>query len=100
MENDVTNAKIYADIAVDADKYNAKALTNKGNCYFVCQNYDKAKEFYKNALAVDPLSIEPIYNLGLLCKKLEFYNESLQWFEKVHSIIRNDAETIFQISDV
>lgn len=34
LEGDIRNAEKYADIAVTTDRYNAKAHTNRGNCYF------------------------------------------------------------------
>lgn len=35
LEGDYKNSEYYADIAIDHDRYNSKAQTNKGNCYFV-----------------------------------------------------------------
>ena len=34
LENDIENAEKYADIALQYDRFNVKALVNKGNCYF------------------------------------------------------------------
>jgi intraflagellar transport protein 88 len=35
LEAEHVNAEKYADIAVKADRYNARALVNKGNCCLV-----------------------------------------------------------------
>ena len=34
LEGKMDQADKYADLAVRHDRYNAKALVNKGNCYF------------------------------------------------------------------
>lgn len=57
-----------ADLAVSADGYNPSALVNKGNCVFVTQDYERATDFYNQALSVDAACPEALYNLGL-CQK-------------------------------
>lgn len=47
-----------------ADRYNPAALINKGNTLFVKQDYDKAAEFFKEALRNDSSCTEALYNLG------------------------------------
>ena len=47
------------------------------------------------AIGVEADCIEAIYNLGLVYKRLNFYNESLQAFEKLHTIIPNSYEVIY-----
>lgn len=54
----------YADLAVSSDRYNPAALTNKGNTVFANGDYEKAAEFYKEALRNDSLCTEALYNLG------------------------------------
>lgn len=34
LESDYKNAEKYAEVAISSDKYNSKAQTNMGNCYF------------------------------------------------------------------
>jgi intraflagellar transport protein 88 len=34
LESDYKNSEKYADMALDYDRFNAKALVNKGNCLF------------------------------------------------------------------
>ena len=55
---------------------------NKGNCLYNADDYDRAKEFFLEAIGVEADCIEAIYNLGLVYKRLNYYNESLQAFEK------------------
>lgn len=44
IEGKYQEAEKYADIAVDYDRYNAKALVNRGNCLFVRNEFLRAKE--------------------------------------------------------
>lgn len=77
LENDFKNAESFADLAINHDRYNSKALVNKGNCLFINEDYDRAKEFFLEAIGVEADCIEAIYNLGLVYKRLGYYNESL-----------------------
>eukprot|EP00742_Colponemidia_sp_Colp-10_P004661 GILJ01004972.1.p1 GENE.GILJ01004972.1~~GILJ01004972.1.p1 ORF type:complete len:820 (-),score=178.34 GILJ01004972.1:195-2654(-) len=98
LENDLKNAEKYADIAVRNDRYNAKALVNKGNCLFARDELERAKELYLEAIGVEADCIEAIFNLGLVNKKLSLFNESLQAFEKLQSIVPNNSEVMYQIA--
>ena len=77
LENDFKAAESFADLAIQHDRYNSKALVNKGNCLFIGEDYDRAKEFFLEAIGVEADCIEAIYNLGLVYKRLGYYNESL-----------------------
>ena len=100
LENDFKNAESFADLAIQHDSYNSKALVNKGNTLFVNEDFDRAKEFFLEAIGVEADCIEAIYNLGLVYKRLGYYNESLQAFEKLHTIIPNSYEVLYQIAHV
>ncbi|KAF3843514.1 hypothetical protein F7725_002363 [Dissostichus mawsoni] len=63
-EKDYDQADRYADLAMTADRYNPAALINKGNTVFVKQDYEKAAEFYKEALRNDSSCTEALYNLA------------------------------------
>ena len=64
QEKDYDHADRYADLAMNADRYNPAALVNKGNTVCVKQDYEKAAEFYKEALRNDSSCTEALYNLG------------------------------------
>lgn len=64
QEKDYDQADRYADLAMTADRYNPAALNNKGNTVFSRQDYEKAAEFYKEALRNDSSCTEALYNLG------------------------------------
>ena len=44
LENDSKNAEKYAEVAINYDRYNAKALVNRGNCLFMRNEFLRAKE--------------------------------------------------------
>jgi tetratricopeptide (TPR) repeat protein len=78
LENDYKNAEKYVDIAVNYDRYNAKALVNKGNCLYIRNDFMKAKENYLEAIGVEADCVEALYNLGYVNKKLNLFLEALQ----------------------
>ncbi|XP_072261207.1 intraflagellar transport protein 88 homolog [Pyxicephalus adspersus] len=100
LENEPTQADLYSDLAVAADRYNPLALTNKGNAVFINKDYDKAAEYYKEALRNDSSCTEALYNLGLTYKKLNRLEESLDCFLKLHAILRNSAQVLSQIASL
>lgn len=64
QENELTQAGLYADLAINSDRYNPSALTNKGNNVFANGDYEKAAEFYKEALRNDSSCTEALFNIG------------------------------------
>ena len=66
LEQDYVNALKYAQVAIEMDRYNAKALTNKGNVFYYQGNLEEAKKHYLEAVSIDALCIEALYNLGNL----------------------------------
>ncbi|PNI94710.1 IFT88 isoform 4, partial [Pan troglodytes] len=100
MGKDFAQASSYADIAVNSDRYNPAALTNKGNTVFANGDYEKAAEFYKEALRNDSSCTEALYNIGLTYEKLNRLDEALDCFLKLHAILRNSAEVLYQIANM
>ncbi|XP_071337682.1 intraflagellar transport protein 88 homolog isoform X2 [Trachinotus anak] len=98
LEKDYDQADRYADLAMNADRYNPAALINKGNTVFFKQDYEKAAEFYKEALRNDSSCTEALYNLGLTYKKLNRLGEALDGFLKLHAILRNSAQVMYQLA--
>ena len=78
LENNYAEAERYVDIALNSDRYNARALVNKGNCLFMKNDFRKAKELYLEAIGVEADCIEALYNLGFVNKKLNLFIEALQ----------------------
>lgn len=50
---DFKSAESYADMAIRHNRYNAKALVNKGNCLFMSKEYERAKEIFLEAIGVE-----------------------------------------------
>jgi intraflagellar transport protein 88 len=100
LEADHANAEKYADIAVKADRYNARALVNKGNCMFMSDEFERAKEVYLEAIGVSADCLEAIYNLGLVNMHIGRYQEALLAFDKLYSITKVNCEVMWQLGDI
>ncbi|CAM9116263.1 unnamed protein product [Hapterophycus canaliculatus] len=94
------SADSYADMAIRHSRYNAKALVNKGNCLFMSKEYERSKEIFLEAIGVEVDCVEAIYNLGLVNIHLGLPGDSLQAFEKLHTIIPNNTEVIYHIANL
>mmetsp|Transcript_390 Transcript_390/g.998 ORF Transcript_390/g.998 Transcript_390/m.998 type:complete len:533 (+) Transcript_390:3-1601(+) len=131
LEGDYKNADHYGTLSIKADKgdrYNAKALVNKGNCEMqkgkvledkehfdeARDQYENAKELYMEGIGVEADCVEAIFNLGL-CKRtmarleqrlgnMEEYKKqlraALQAFEKLYSILPESPECNYNIATI
>ena len=99
-EGDYDNAEKYADMSVESNRYDARALVNKGNCMLQRGDMEGAKDSYLEAVGVEADCVDAIYNLGLVNKRLEQYQDALVNFRKVLAIIPNDPEATWQLADV
>lgn len=98
LEGDIDTAERYADLAYAHDRYNAKALVNKGNCLTTNNDAETAKQFYLEAIGVEADCVEAMYNLGLVNMQLKNYKEALLAFQKLHQIVPNNGEVIYQMA--
>ncbi|KAM9263259.1 LOW QUALITY PROTEIN: intraflagellar transport protein 88 homolog [Cariama cristata] len=98
LENELAQATKYADLG-NSDRYNPAALTNR-NTVLQMGDYEKAAEFFKEALRNDSSCTEALHNLGLTYKKLNRTNEALDCFLKLHAILQNSAEVFYQIANI
>ena len=127
-DNDGKCADNYGTKAIKQDRYNAKALVNKGNCEMykakVAEDknhldqarelYNNAKELYMEGIGVEADCIEAIFNLGLCCRflaRLEYMHghvdnykqhikAALQAFEKLNSILSDAPECTWNIASI
>ena len=99
LENDFKNAEKYADVAINYDRFNPKALVNRGNCLLVKNEFLRAKEQFLEAIGVEADCIEALYNLAFVNKKLNMFNEALQALEKLQTIITT-PEVIYQMASI
>jgi len=100
MENDIKNAEKYAEIALEYDRYNAKALVNKGNCLFMRNEFLRSKDSYLEAIGVEADCIEALYNLAFVNKKINMFMEALQALDKLQTIVSSSPEVIYQIASI
>lgn len=100
LEADLAQADKYAEVAMTADRYNPAALVNKGNVLFARNDFEKAREFFKEALSNDSSCVEALYNIGLTNKRLGRLDDSLDAFYKLHAILRNSPQVMYQIADI
>ena len=100
LEGNIERASEYADVALASDRYNAKALVNKGNCLFVNGDFATAKDLYLEAIDIQADCSQAIFNLGLANAQLGLAEEAIHAFKKVHGITPNDPQVIFQIADI
>lgn len=100
LENDFVNAERYCDMALKNDRYNSKALVNKGNCHFNRNDYMRAKDNYLEAIGVEADCIEALYNLAYVNKKINAFGEALTALEKLQSIVSNAPEVLHQMASI
>ena len=113
QEGDAEKAASFADVAVTHDKYDARALVNKG-CVLLRRGDEKsllaATSCFENALALEADCVEAQYDLGLARKRLGDAPAAIAAFEKVRDMVPdvNDSsasagvhvEALYQIADL
>ena len=100
LEGEYEQAEREADVAMRSDRYNAKALVNKGNCLFVAGNYHGARDMYLEAVGVEADCVEAIYNLGLTNIRLNALDQAHHAFDKLHTVLPSLPEAIFQLGSI
>lgn len=100
LEGDFHQAEKHADAAIKSDRYNAKALVNKGNCLFVSGELSRAREMYLEAVGVEADCVEAIYNLGLVNLKLSNLQEAQSAFDKLNSSMPSIPEALYHLGQI
>lgn len=80
--------------------YMHAGLVNKGCCLYRTGQYEKAGEFFREALSVEATCSQALYNLGLVHKKLAHTQEALECFLKLHTILKNSPQVIWHLADL
>lgn len=57
-------------LAVEANRFDATALVNRGNALLLQEEFSAAKGAYQQAIQLDPQCTEARYNHALACKQL------------------------------
>jgi intraflagellar transport protein 88 len=100
LEGDYLQAERHADAAIKSDRYNAKALVNKGNCLYVANELARAREMYLEAVGVEADCVEAIYNLGLVNLRLNNYDEARSAFDKLVTSLPAMTEALYQLAAI
>ncbi|EZA59408.1 intraflagellar transport protein 88 homolog isoform X2 [Ooceraea biroi] len=97
LQRDYDQAEKYGEAARNADTYNASAYVNLSACAIRKDELNIARELLLCALETDASHVQALYNLGLVYKKQNMYEEALECFWKVRNIVRHDPQTLYQI---
>jgi len=84
-------------MATKADFYNSHAYVNLGNCHHAKGELEEAKRCYSEAVGIDSSCVEAIYNLAIVNQTMKFYEDALEWFHKVHTLLPNHPHVTFQL---
>ncbi|XP_046391773.1 intraflagellar transport protein 88 homolog isoform X2 [Ischnura elegans] len=98
LQGDIEQAEKYAEMARQADSYNASALVNLGNCAFARGDLEQAHTLYICAMESDASCVEGLYNLGLVNKHLGNHEEALDCFLKLNSIVKHHPEILYMLA--
>ncbi|XP_012276571.1 intraflagellar transport protein 88 homolog [Orussus abietinus] len=97
LQGDYEEAERCGEEARKVDSYNAAAYVNLAACAIVRGEFDRARELLLCALENDASHVQALYNLGLVYKKQNMYEEALECFWKLRNLIRYDPQTLYQI---
>ncbi len=100
LNGDMKSAKKHANAAFEINRYNSNVLVGRGNLLFTAGEFQDAKEAFVEAIGVKADCVEAIYNLGLANLRLDLPRDALRAFEKLHSLLPNNAQVYFQIANL
>ncbi|VDM08134.1 unnamed protein product [Wuchereria bancrofti] len=90
----------YSEQALSIDRYNANALVNRGNIFFILGDLDKAAQYYKEALSNEASCLQALYNLGYVHRLQGNLELALECFYKLHNILLNNVQVLCQLASI
>jgi len=78
------------------DKKRSRIFNNIGYCYFKLNDFEKAYEFYKNALDIDPNYPICLNNYAAVLMNQKKYEEALPYLARAYGIEKN-IKVIFNL---
>ncbi|MFH4976663.1 hypothetical protein AB6A40_003372 [Gnathostoma spinigerum] len=90
----------YCEQSLNADRYNANALVNRGNIFFAAGDFDKALQYYKEALTNEASCVQAIYNMGLAYRMQGKMEDALEYFYKLRHILVNNVQVLCQLAAI
>lgn len=99
---DMKNADRYAEICREMDSYNPATFVNSGTCEMIKEDLEQARVYFENALEIDAMCFEAIYNIGLVFKKIGDFNTALMYFRKIHVMAAHShhSHVIYQMANL
>lgn len=98
-EGKISEGLQYCEQSLNHDRYNANALVNKGNAYFISGDFNLAATLYKEAMQIET-SIQAIYNLGMVSKQLNDLEEAKRCFFKLNGMLANNVQILIQLAEI
>ena len=90
--------KALPDLTSDLDRNDACGCA--AECFEKLQEYDKAVEWYRQALAYDPADAQAFLGLGVCYMELQRYDQSLAAFEEALKSAPDNYETWLYLGDL
>lgn len=72
-----------AGLDIHTDEHRSKILNNLGNLYLIQKNYDRALEYFNQALENNPNMTEVHFNLGIVYTNKGLFDKALKSYAKV-----------------
>lgn len=83
-----------------AEELSYQELVNQGIVLMQVENYIKARDFFAEAIRLDPEKKDAYFHLGNANANLEMFDEALYAFKKVVELDPSDGEAYFDIGNV
>ncbi|WKX92854.1 hypothetical protein Q1695_010691 [Nippostrongylus brasiliensis] len=93
-------AEQFSEQSLALDHYNANALVNAGNVYYLRGDFDMAYASYREALNNDAGCVQGLYNMGLVCRQQGNVEQALECFYKLHNILLNNVQVLCQLAAI
>jgi adenylate cyclase len=90
----------YLEKGIAIDKYDVAVLVALGSVYTLIKNNRKAEELYLNAISIDPKNWKPYDGYGYFLIKNGRYDEAIDNYEKVLSILPDSVVSLNNIGSI
>lgn len=95
LVNDMDNAEVWTDRALDENPESALALDLKGLMALTAERYEEALQWFERAIAADKHFPLAYYNAGVACRMLHREKRALEYFDLAVATNLNEAQVYF-----